>query len=303
MSGAQKVVPEGAYSLDEDEAQSWYQDRAAKLCLRMRLLITWGFVQASIFGLVHLPFRLAFEGAELDPVWIVAGILLDLPRVSHLMHLFYGRCSWDSFWPSEIYQKLKSVMQLLPWNLGIWLLLLAGVIPSPADAWPYRMAQFVTWLPLREVFYSLAAWDQELNTTRKHRFRLTICLGTIFLVYHWFACVWWLIGRWRGFQTASDGCTGNRVALLPECTWGPNEALWEANLTNQYFFSFYWAVLVLTTAEPTTQASVSGQACVLKTPPHALYPSSCSSPCSHSTHSCYIHTSLLSVNYTRYKRI
>jgi hypothetical protein len=65
------------------------------------------------------------------------------------------------------------------------------------------------------------------------------------------------MGRVRGWTEIPDGCINNPLALLPECTWGPNESLWDASLTQQYLFSFYWSVQVLTTAEPETQASVS----------------------------------------------
>jgi hypothetical protein len=167
-----KVSPEVQASELEDGRRgsfsdySWYQARAEHQWKRLRVLFAWGFVQAAILSLFHLPFRLAFAESELDPVWIIVGIALDLPRLTRLQCL---SCR-------GMYNTCVGMFQLLPWNSGIFILLLTKVIAKPADAWPYRIGQFITWIPLQEVVTSLVAWDQELNTTRKHRFRLTLCL-------------------------------------------------------------------------------------------------------------------------------
>jgi CRP-like cAMP-binding protein len=234
--------------------------QVAKLFLKqIKVCMSWLFIGGSIFSVFHFPFRLCYSKSELNPVWLAIGLCLDIPRAHQLFVLIRRRLRKCQL--SRI--RAREVFALLPFNLIVWVCLVTSVIATPEDAWRVRTFQIFEWIKIPPVYAALRHWECEQNSRRKHMFRLGLCLGAILAAYHIFASFWFALGRMRGLAARSittEGlyaCKGNPTALLPECTWGPHQALFDASLTDQYIFSYYWAIIVLTTATPMVQASTT----------------------------------------------
>lgn len=200
-----------------------------------RTIIFWEglIVLITLYNCLVIPFRVAF-GSAIHEAWFLLDFLTDLILVLdiflrfHIGYLEEGELIKDKHKISLHYRQTayqNHLMASLPTDLLTYIL-----FPN-APFFILALLRTPRLLRFTQCFKIIRKWENNVNFN-SILIRMLELLLIIFLIDHWIACLWFLIGR---------------LTSLSGESWLSNDNLLLESPTTQYLYSLYWSITTLTT--------------------------------------------------------
>jgi len=195
----------------------------------------WEFllVLAILYNFIVVPFRIAFHGA-LHRWWIGLDCLADLIFIFDIFLRFriayidQGECITDRIKIARYYRNGDFKLSLIS---SIPLDFIAQIILQNPSFVALGILRTPRLLRLPQFFKIFRRWETNVRVNPAI-VRMSELVLIIFLIDHWVACIWFLIG-------SSTLITGD--------SWLSNSNLESASIATQYMKSLYWSITTLTT--------------------------------------------------------
>lgn len=200
-----------------------------------KLIIVWQtlIVLVTVYNCLVIPFRIAF-GAAIHEMWLLLDVLtdsiliLDIFWHFHIGYIEEGEVVTDKTKISSNYRRTNfqhHLMASLPTDL------IASFLFPNAPFFILALLRSPRLLRLEDCFRIIRKLENNVsfNPIFVRMFELLLI---IFLIDHWIACLWFLIGR----LTSPSGES-----------WLNSDYLQAESPTTQYLYSLYWSITTLTT--------------------------------------------------------